>query len=306
MIRIRVFGTGGITSWPIVVAGKKSPDPLAKRGAIHDLSTRSRLRCAWLLSNAPRAWGAMAVLTFRSQPGDPKRALKKFVRAFRRHYGDGIQWAWIMEWQARGVIHFHLFFERPWLDSLGYETETVTRRRGKLTTIVRGDFDEWMQTTWAGATGERHADFRRFQAGGIIELLRTPDAAGRYVAKEAGKRTQKELPAGVECAGRWWWISPTGKPRPTGRIELERWPYEKAYKYVFDVADIVARRFREQPLAITRAARAGEAAPVRGHRPHLLSRESAEPPARTAPLPRAQTGDKHTCPEARHSAAWQA
>jgi hypothetical protein len=201
----------------------------------------------------------MAVLTFRLQPSKPKVALKKFGRSFKQAFGDQMQWAWIMEWQARGVIHFHLFFERPWLESLDLlrETETVTRR-GVETTIIRGPFDEWMQATWRKAVGDDDPAFRRFQAGGIIELLRTPDAAGRYVAKEAGKRTQKQLPEGVESAGRWWWISKPGKPQPSGVVMLETWPYPKAYKHVFDVADLQRQRFKEEPLVITRAKRPNE------------------------------------------------
>lgn len=200
----------------------------------------------------------MATLTFRVQPSEPKAALKKFGRSFKEEIGpsDKIQWAWIMEWQLRGVVHFHLFFEKDLLDSLGFLSDTeVVMRRGVETTLIRGPFDEWLQQTWTKAVGDRDSAFRSFQAGGIIELLRTPDAAGRYVAKEAGKRQQKKLPDGVACAGRWWWISPAGRPKPIGVVMLEKWPYPKAYKHVFDVADLQTRRFREVPLTLTRADR---------------------------------------------------
>jgi hypothetical protein len=193
----------------------------------------------------------MCVLTFESQPSSPKSALKQFVRAFTRASGGKEQWAWIMEWQQRGVIHFHLFFSQSFISRVGYWTERK-ERHGKTTEIIRGPLDEWIQAEWIKATGCNSAKFRRFQAGGIVELLRSPDAAGRYVAKEAGKRTQKRLPPGVTAAGRWWWISPAGKPIATREITMERWPFEKAYHHVFDVAELQRATFRERPLTIIR------------------------------------------------------
>jgi hypothetical protein len=32
---------------------------------------------------------------------------------------------------------------------------------------------------------------------------------------------------------------------------LDRWPYPKAYKHVFDVADLQRTTFRETPLIVT-------------------------------------------------------
>jgi hypothetical protein len=220
------------------------------RGAIADQSKKSRLRCAFALSNSPLDWGAMATLTFATQPTHPKTALKRFVRALKRDIGS-IQWAWVMEWQTRGVVHFHLFFEQRWCDQVGYFTETVSRK-GQEVEIIRGPIDEWITETWIEATGCREAAFLRFQRGGIVERLRSPDAAGRYVAKEAGKRAQKSLPEGVEAAGRWWWLNPEFKPKPEGTLELEKWPYEKAYHHVFDVAALKKAKFRERPLYWTK------------------------------------------------------
>ena len=198
----------------------------------------------------------MAVLTYRLQPTHPKLGLKRFVRCFCGAFGQSFQWGWVMEWQLRGVIHFHLFFERGPLALVGFHTEELVRR-GQTVNIVRGAFDDWLVRSWIRCVSDSHPDFLAFQRGGICELLRSPDAAGRYIAKEAGKRAQKELPEGIEAAGRWWWLSPVGKPQPTGVLELARWPYEKAYKYVFDVEDLKRQRFKEKPLDIRRLRQSG-------------------------------------------------
>ncbi len=226
---------------------------LPTRGGIHDLSKRSRLRCAWALSNAPEDWGAMAVLTFREQPAEPKLALKKFVRSFRLQFGPHVQWSWVMEWQSRGVIHFHLFFSQPFLDSLGDSLGNCEHviRRGKPKRIMRGFLDEWLVRKWCACVGDNHPDFLAFQRGGIIELLDKKDAAGRYVAREAGKRSQKRLPEGVSAAGRWWWISPAGKPVPGRTIVVKNYPWPTAYRLIFDVAAMERTRQRITPLVLT-------------------------------------------------------
>lgn len=239
-----IFRVGGVIHWPVVAAGKRKSFLPVPRGRIHDLSKRARIRCAFLLANAPKPWGAMAVLTFREQPSNPKEALKYFVRRFRIEHGDRWQWSWIMEWQNRGVIHFHLFFEQEWLDSLGYKTERIIRH-GKPTDICRGNVERWIVETWTRATGDTTSAFRRFQMGGIVEILQSPDAAARYVAKEAGKRQQKQLPDGVEAAGRWWFISRAGKPIPGETITI-RYPWPLAYKYIFD------RKKLDLPMKIPR------------------------------------------------------
>lgn len=120
-----------------------------------------------------------------------------------------------MEFQGRGVIHYHVFIERQclaergWLDSSHMVSSTRQRR---LTTIIRGPLDTRLYLAWVAAVGDRSPEFLAFQRGGIVELLRTPDAAARYIAKEAGKRAQKRLPEGVKACGRWWYLSPAGKP----------------------------------------------------------------------------------------------
>jgi hypothetical protein len=253
-VKLTVYKTGAIAHWRVVGGTRSLP---FFRGKITDMSKRSRIRAAWAFANAPRDWAAMAVLTFRENPPCPKAALRKFVRKFRLFFGPSYQWAWVMEFQSRGVVHFHIFLERRILKRHAWHVEKLIRR-GKEVDLVRGGLEELIVTMWASAVGDDHPDFLRFQRGGIIELLRSPDAAARYVAKEASKRAQKVLPEWLEGAGRWWWLSPAGKPRRQKVITIKRWPYDRPYALIFDTDKTVAlqnKPTRAKEFVVTRAPR---------------------------------------------------
>lgn len=125
------------------------------------------------------------------------------------------QWGWLMEFTKNEIVHFHIFLEAPALAAAGWiHPRWIERvsRRGKPTDIVRGPFDVAARSAWLESIPKRTAAAEAFNRGGIVELFRSPDAAARYVAKEAAKRHQKELPEGLDPQGRWWWLSEPGKP----------------------------------------------------------------------------------------------
>lgn len=67
-----------------------------------------------------------------------------------------------------------------------------------------------------------------------MEVFRLPDAAARYIAKEAGKRCQKALPKGVNGGRRWWWLSPAGRPKSIGTARLHFYPFNMIVSRIFD------------------------------------------------------------------------
>jgi hypothetical protein len=79
-----------------------------------------------------------------------------------------------------------------------------------------------MVHSWIQIVGDTSREFLDFQNGGITELFRCPDAAGRYVAKEGGKGAQKEAPYPIT---RWWYLSPElhGDFSNGGEIALTDW-----------------------------------------------------------------------------------
>lgn len=113
---------------------------------------------------------------------------------------------WIAEFTRAGRLHYHLFVPRgTLLDS--QECRTVVRS-GQQTIVNCGQLERHLVEAWCRIAGIQD---ERFQRGGIIESLRSPDAAARYVAKECSKRAQKVCPDGFEL-GRWWGLSASLKP----------------------------------------------------------------------------------------------
>ena len=179
------------------------------------MSAASRLRAAFAFANAPRRWGAMVTLTFPEQPSRPKLHFRRWRQRMRDVLSAETQWGWIMEFQLRGVIHFHVFIEHARLVELRFLWDhwiQPVRRHGRDTDLVRGRLEHLCVTRWLDGLPSRTQAADAFNWGGIVELFRSPEGAARYTAKEASKRAQKELPEGVEAAGRWWFLSQAGRP----------------------------------------------------------------------------------------------
>lgn len=201
-------------------------------------ASRSRRRVAFVLGNASCDWVAMATLTF---PTDPRpefaiRALKNTRRQWER---SGLKtWAWFREFTARGRCHYHVFFGGLEAEALRLETRRQ-RRKGKDVDISLHPWAQELERTWLRQIGEpEDSPAGRFTLGNTVELLRSPDAAGRYAAKEASKRAQKS--GGPEWAGsRWWGRSAAVHALPEGRADLVRWPEGRdRVGQVWDFAEI--------------------------------------------------------------------
>jgi hypothetical protein len=240
-LRAKIYKRGAkITGWPAV------PLDGGTRGVIQSQSFQSRMRASFEFENCTRDWGYMLTLTYRVPPGDHVADRKKMCRAVAGEFDD-MQWGWIFEYQKRAVPHYHLFFE---LDAIerselfkGSELKTIFRR-GKETQILKGDLEDFFVNKWTRIANDYSIAFSKFQNGGILEKLRTPDAAARYIAKEAGKRAQKALPEGAKGCCRWWWLSDIGRGEPCEEKILESWPFpDKKFSLIFDKSLL---RFRDE------------------------------------------------------------
>lgn len=216
---------------------------------IRDQSDTSRRLCALMLGNANCDWCAMTTLTWRFPPtADAVRlAVDRLRRKWKERWGESVC-AWIMEMQARGVPHFHVFHAAQsafGAACLSAPTEHFPSHVGKggrvkhAREVVRGlSVDNWLVETWTDCTDQRHdVDALKFNRGGICELMRSQDAAGRYVAKEVGKREQKALPARyADGLGRWWWLAPRWEPKPisVADIDLRFWPFDIPLSHIWN------------------------------------------------------------------------
>jgi len=219
------------------------------RGKIGDLSHASRMRLAFTLGNATCDWLLMGLFTFRDLPSGERyrRAKRRFIDRWRARWGEPMD-AWAMEMQQRGCPHLHTFHAKQ--SNFGVAAlaafadgrfEAVREKDGAETLILRGNLDVWARNAWLDCVGATDAESRWFAERGMFQFLRKDDAPARYMAIEASKREQKELPAHyADGLGRWWWMNPKWTPVPdhAGVVDLSRYPYAKAMRYVWDANDL--------------------------------------------------------------------
>lgn len=239
-IPVTLYRNGAEIEWPFA---KRKP-PGGKRGEIGNMSPKARRRAAFAFGNAETDWLAMATLTYRDCPESErvKSDLAKFRKRFLRRW-DQPDWGWIMEFTRRGIPHFHVFLGNggPLGRAIEAAPTEARKRHGRPIEIIRGEVDEFFVDSWLAITGDESAGRIRFMKGGIVERMRSPDAAGRYVAKEAGKRCQKILPAKFKKGlGRYWFLARHIRPIPRGQITIEPsdYPETNSYRYLWDSSKI--------------------------------------------------------------------
>jgi len=253
------------------------------------MSSSSRKRAAFAFGNADNpthddgvGWYSMIVLTWHYAPSGiydvlspktgrlvrrnaVKESLKRLARVWLKTWGESLP-AWIMEIQRRGVPHYHLFVEGG--SAFGQQCRANVEgglceqftRKGEVRTVVRGNLDRWLVSAWMTASRQEADPLAlSFHEGGIIEIFDTPDAAGRYVAKESSKREQKALPPCYEKGlGRWWHLAPHLRPRPRrkGFVSLDHWPFPRPFSHIWETGQLGASDWGSWPVADDAAARA--------------------------------------------------
>jgi hypothetical protein len=159
------------------------------RGKIRAWSEGSARRLAFIAANADLFFGCHMTLTYRAAQeswetvGDRNRRfvqrckadLHRFLRALRAELGE---YLWVREFQERGVVHFHVLAEHNLPESRAAEA-------------------------WARASGQ-FGDEAVLRHGVKVDPIKSQRGARHYLGKYIGKEKQKELPAGVDGAGRWW------------------------------------------------------------------------------------------------------
>lgn len=161
----------------------------SRRGRIRGWSWRSARRLEFVAANADTTFGTHLTLTYRARKEaweddearnrrvirHSKADLHRFLSCLRVQMG---RYLWVQEFQARGVIHYHLVCEN----------EVPQERASEV---------------WCRATNQLDdADVMRY--GVKAESIRHQHAAKTYLGRYVGKARQKCLPNGVDGAGRWW------------------------------------------------------------------------------------------------------
>lgn len=85
-----------------------------KRREIREFSRDSQRRLARLLLNTAERFKYMFTLTYGINQRNckiTKRHLDYFLTRFRKSNGRNVGYVWVLEFQKRGAVHFHIWFE---------------------------------------------------------------------------------------------------------------------------------------------------------------------------------------------------
>lgn len=168
--------------------------PSATRGEVRQFSDVSRRRLSWIYAQGP--WVSMITLTYHNDFPDPvegKRQLGRWLEGLTRR---GIRYLWVLEWQRRGVPHYHVWLDHSFADCPLSEDK------------IRQHSWRPLMESWLRISGQDSDDaarsFSLHQRSYVDWEIRV---GNNYAAKYAEKQQQKGLPPGVETYGRWWGCS---------------------------------------------------------------------------------------------------
>src|ERR1041385_401677 len=139
------------------IVAAQLPGGGGRRKKIRGFSKASRRKLAMKAANAPARFASLLTLTYHGLQveGEPeearnlriarraKRDLNRFLSATRRELG---RYLWVMEFQARGVVHFHVLCEHEldagrialaWCRATGELVDLAARRHAVRVDYVR-------------------------------------------------------------------------------------------------------------------------------------------------------------------------
>ena len=162
------------------------------RGEIKAFSRASQRRLAFVFANVGTRFRSLVTLTYhavaesweddgarnRRIVSRSKRDLNRFLTAMRPQLGA---YLWVQEFQARGVVHYHLIGERELSEP---EVRLV----------------------WCRAI-DALDDAAARRSAAKVDAIQNEAQVRKYLGHYVGKLRQKLLPVGVNGAGRWWGAS---------------------------------------------------------------------------------------------------
>lgn len=156
------------------------------RGEIDAFSYKSRRRLEFTIRNTAHAFVSQIALTYHhnlaSDGQEVKRHLDNLLRRLRTKF-PFVKYLWILEFQQRGVPHYHLFLTVPPDKSL----------------------HEFIARSWNRITGEteQHLAVHLHEKNFIPWSMETPGYLTKYLHKE----NQKHVPSHYLNVGRFWGCS---------------------------------------------------------------------------------------------------
>ena len=161
---------------------KMTPTPDNGRSEVTGFSRASQRRLSFVARNSGEILISQFCMTYhkiRPDGSASKKHLNHFLTTLRQRFPE-LRYLWIMEFQKRGVVHFHLFSNlRP--------STALRLRLARLWNKITGE-------------GEEH---RRFHAS-PTNFIKWVMGSGNYVTKYLQKMEQKGVPEDYTNCGRFW------------------------------------------------------------------------------------------------------
>lgn len=187
--------------------GKKPDSSSSVRSEISSFTAKSKSRLKFTASNSFPALISQFGMTYHKKvPSGSlvKQHLNTFLTDIRRQYPE-VAYLWILEFQTRGIPHFHIFLSLPHSKKLGQELGTIWHRI-------------------AEPESRQHLRFHQHEKNFINWQM----GSGSYLCKYLDKESQKSVPLGFTGVGRFWGNSRGLVPNP---FEIQSEDINSAFSY---------------------------------------------------------------------------
>lgn len=174
------------------------------RGRITYLTSRSRSYLAFVVAATEVSFGSLLTLTYGDPYPTDGAVCKSHLNAFLthlRHLYPVISYVWVVEFQKRGALHFHILLSMSGVGA--WNRKDAAHTWAGITSPAK----------WAtNASPELDADYRRksyavHKHKDTWEELREEDGAMRYMSKYCLKTDQKRVPEEFQNVGRFFGMS---------------------------------------------------------------------------------------------------
>ncbi|MFI5251951.1 MAG: hypothetical protein ACHQQQ_05890 [Bacteroidota bacterium] len=187
---------------------------MVRRREIRRFSGNSKKRLARLLLNNAEKFKYFFTVTYRANQRDcriSKIHIDRFLTRFRKACGSKVGYVWALEFQKRGAVHFHLWFEnfRPHIfmewKALPVRKKIALRFKDCAEDLERFKFLTYL---WLRVTGQL-GDEKAVRAATDLKVITTSNFVVNYAIKYAWKSEQKDVPALInyetgEIIDNWW------------------------------------------------------------------------------------------------------
>jgi hypothetical protein len=194
------------------------PSTRCNRGKIRKFSKSSQKRLARIISNNAERFRYFFTVTYRMNHRDckiSKAHIDRFLTRFRKACGSIVGYVWVLEFQKRGAVHFHIWFDEfevqrfsEWLNMI-VRKQILNRFKGDDKNIERFKFLTYL---WLVVTGQL-GDEKAVKAATDLKVIVSCKFIKGYAIKYAWKEEQKEYHGNVDLdtgeiveswTGRFW------------------------------------------------------------------------------------------------------